>query len=274
MEDMTAILVVALLGGMAAALVRLPPLLGFLVAGFVLNVLGVASVPALEVSADLGVTLLLFGVGLKIDLRQLAQREVWATATVHLVASTLIGAGVVAAIGAERHRPARGQRLAHLGPRRLRPVLLQHRLRGQDPRGPQRQPLPRRPDGDRRARGPGHRRSRLPGRLLRGAAVPLGPAAAAPAARSVGAAHRAGPHRPRRAAPALRPGARPGARLRALRGRRPQGRPRCPGHRHDAGRPPRRDGAREEHLHASRTCCWSASSSPSASGPCPPWSTC
>lgn len=98
MDDMTAILVVALLGGMAAAVVRLPPLLGFLVAGFVLNIVGVESVPALETAADLGVTLLLFGVGLKIDLRQLAQREVLATATAHLVGSTLLGAGVVALV--------------------------------------------------------------------------------------------------------------------------------------------------------------------------------
>ena len=62
MEDMTAILFLALLGGMADAVVRLPPLMGFLVAGFVLNVAGVESVPALDVVADLGVTLLLFGV--------------------------------------------------------------------------------------------------------------------------------------------------------------------------------------------------------------------
>ncbi len=98
MEDMTAILVVALLGGMAAAVVRLPPLMGFLVAGFVLNVAGVESVPALDVVAELGVTLLLFGVGLKIDLRQLAERQVWATATVHMLGSTLLGAGVVALV--------------------------------------------------------------------------------------------------------------------------------------------------------------------------------
>ena len=52
------------LGGLAMAL-RLPPLVGFLAAGFVINALNVEDVPQLEVLADLGVTLLLFAIGLK-----------------------------------------------------------------------------------------------------------------------------------------------------------------------------------------------------------------
>lgn len=102
MDDATAILVGALVGGLAAGALRLPPLLGFLAAGFVLDVLGVATVPALDTLADLGVTVLLFGVGLKLDVRTLARREVWVTSTVHLAASTLVvGAvlGVLAVLG-------------------------------------------------------------------------------------------------------------------------------------------------------------------------------
>lgn len=95
MDDTTAILVAALVGGMAAGLVRLPPLLGFLAGGFVLAALGVEAVPQLETVADLGVTVLLFGVGLKIDLRSLVKREVWLTATVHLAGSTLAAAMVL-----------------------------------------------------------------------------------------------------------------------------------------------------------------------------------
>jgi predicted Kef-type K+ transport protein len=38
--------------------VRLPPLVGFLAAGFVINALDVGVVPELDVLADLGVTLL------------------------------------------------------------------------------------------------------------------------------------------------------------------------------------------------------------------------
>jgi predicted Kef-type K+ transport protein len=102
MDDTTAILIAALVGGMAAALLRLPPLLGFLAGGFVLGALGVDAPPTLETVSDLGVTVLLFAVGLKIDLRSLVKREVWLTATVHLAGSTLVSAvvlGLVAVFG-------------------------------------------------------------------------------------------------------------------------------------------------------------------------------
>jgi len=99
-DDATAILLGALVGGLAAGALRLPPLLGFLAAGFVLHVLGVAPVPALDTAADLGVTVLLFGVGLKLDVRTLVRREVWVTATVHLVASTAMVAGLLVLLGA------------------------------------------------------------------------------------------------------------------------------------------------------------------------------
>ncbi|PRC59317.1 potassium transporter Kef, partial [Mycobacterium sp. ITM-2017-0098] len=63
------------LGGLAMA-VRLPPLVGFLAAGVVLNALNVAELPQLDVIADLGVTLLLFAIGLKLNVRILLRREV------------------------------------------------------------------------------------------------------------------------------------------------------------------------------------------------------
>lgn len=74
------------LGGLAMAL-RLPPLVGFLAAGFVINALNVEDIPLLETMADLGVTLLLFAIGLKLDVRILLRREVWLTTTVHMVIS-------------------------------------------------------------------------------------------------------------------------------------------------------------------------------------------
>lgn len=61
------------LGGVALAL-RLPPLVGFLAAGFVINALHLDKVPELEVVAGLGVTLLLFAIGLKLDVRILLRR--------------------------------------------------------------------------------------------------------------------------------------------------------------------------------------------------------
>ena len=78
------------LGGLAMAL-RLPPLVGFLAAGFVLNALHVAELPQLETMAGLGVTLLLFAIGLKLDVRILLRREVWLTTTAHMVLSVVLG---------------------------------------------------------------------------------------------------------------------------------------------------------------------------------------
>lgn len=82
------------LGGLAMA-VRLPPLVGFLAAGFVINALDVGDVPQLELLADLGVTLLLFAIGLKLDVRILLRREVWLTTSVHLVLSIAVGTTVL-----------------------------------------------------------------------------------------------------------------------------------------------------------------------------------
>jgi len=78
------------LGGLAMA-VRLPPLVGFLAAGFVINALDVGVVPELDVLADLGVTLLLFAIGLKLDVRILLRREVWLTTSAHMVISVVLG---------------------------------------------------------------------------------------------------------------------------------------------------------------------------------------
>ena len=78
------------LGGLAMA-VRLPPLVGFLAAGFVINALDVGDVPQLDVLADLGVTLLLFAIGLKLNVRILLRREVWLTTSSHMVISVVLG---------------------------------------------------------------------------------------------------------------------------------------------------------------------------------------
>ena len=70
--------------GIAAKFVGLPPLVGFLVAGFALNAAGVQSTPVLEVIADLGVTLLLFTIGLKLRVQTLLRPSVWAGASLHM----------------------------------------------------------------------------------------------------------------------------------------------------------------------------------------------
>ncbi len=86
---------VAFAAGLAAHLLRLPPLLGFLAAGFGLNALGFERSPTLDTIANLGVTLLLFTIGLKLDIRTLMRVEVWGAATLHIVGSTLLLAGAL-----------------------------------------------------------------------------------------------------------------------------------------------------------------------------------
>ncbi|ROR93545.1 putative Kef-type K+ transport protein [Salana multivorans] len=95
MEVVAVYLAVTLVLGFAAVLLKLPPLVGFLAAGFVLNWMHEPYLPAIDTIADLGVTLLLFGIGLKLDLRMLIRREVWLTATSHLVLSVAFGTGVL-----------------------------------------------------------------------------------------------------------------------------------------------------------------------------------
>ncbi|MGL6459139.1 cation:proton antiporter domain-containing protein [Aeromonas hydrophila] len=76
--------------GMLVNLIGLPPLLGFLAAGFLLNGMGYQNTPALNEIADLGVTLLLFTIGLKLNVKILMRRDVWGTTSLHLLLSTLL----------------------------------------------------------------------------------------------------------------------------------------------------------------------------------------
>lgn len=96
MELVAIYLVAALVGGMVARTIHLPPMVGFLASGFALNASGVADLPGLEVLADFGVIMLLFTIGLKMDVRTLAERHVWATTVLHLV---LFGALIIGALG-------------------------------------------------------------------------------------------------------------------------------------------------------------------------------
>ncbi|MGD9018631.1 MAG: cation:proton antiporter [Desulfuromonadales bacterium] len=86
---------VAFILGFLVRQVGLPPLVGFLAAGFVLNGLGFEGGEMLEIMADLGVTLLLFSIGLKLDLKSLAKPEVWAGASIHMATTIVVfGLGV------------------------------------------------------------------------------------------------------------------------------------------------------------------------------------
>jgi predicted Kef-type K+ transport protein len=94
-----AFIVVAFLFGFAAAAIRLPPLVGYLVAGFVLHAFGYESTEAIDVIADLGVLLLLFGIGLKLKLKTLARPAVWGGATIHMVVTSAVLGGAFIVLG-------------------------------------------------------------------------------------------------------------------------------------------------------------------------------
>lgn len=78
-------LAAALILGVLAWRAGLPPLVGFLAAGFALSAFGLESPPALAAVAHAGVLLLLFAVGLKLRLKTLIRYEVWGTAVAHMV---------------------------------------------------------------------------------------------------------------------------------------------------------------------------------------------
>ncbi|MCP4302887.1 MAG: potassium transporter Kef [Gammaproteobacteria bacterium] len=73
----------ALIAGIAAARIGLPPMVGYLLCGFVLNFSGVYDHERLTLIGNLGVTLLLFTIGLKLDLRSLLRPVIWAGTTLH-----------------------------------------------------------------------------------------------------------------------------------------------------------------------------------------------
>lgn len=97
--ELLVITVIAAFGcGLVAHLVRLPPLIGFVAAGFLLSALGVPQLPGLVEMGHIGVALMLFTVGLHLDLRVLLRPQVWATAGAHMLAVSLLGAAVLAGL--------------------------------------------------------------------------------------------------------------------------------------------------------------------------------
>jgi len=84
-SDFSVALALAAVLGFAAQMIRLPPLAGFLLAGFVLNAMGMPQSPLIEEIADLGVILLLFTIGLKLKPSALARPEIWGGASAHAV---------------------------------------------------------------------------------------------------------------------------------------------------------------------------------------------
>jgi predicted Kef-type K+ transport protein len=90
MFDAITWIAVAFAAGVVAKHYGLPPLVGYLVAGFALNALGAEEDPVIDALSELGVTLLLFTIGLKLKLKSLAAPQVWGVASLHMVATVAL----------------------------------------------------------------------------------------------------------------------------------------------------------------------------------------
>ena len=75
----------AFICGFAAKTIHLPPSIGFLVAGFALNFLGYQSDDSLVTLSNLGITLMLFTIGLKLNVKSLFKNEIWLTSSLHSI---------------------------------------------------------------------------------------------------------------------------------------------------------------------------------------------
>ncbi|TPE54107.1 potassium transporter Kef [Maribrevibacterium harenarium] len=84
----------AFICGLAVRLVNLPPLIGFLGAGFLLNFMGIKPAAILTHLADLGITLMLFSIGLKLHVKDLLKREIWASTLSHMGIWVILFAGL------------------------------------------------------------------------------------------------------------------------------------------------------------------------------------
>lgn len=75
----------AFICGFLAKTVSLPPSIGYLLAGFILHFIGFQADETITELASLGITLMLFTIGLKLNIKDLLKTEVWAGAFGHTI---------------------------------------------------------------------------------------------------------------------------------------------------------------------------------------------
>ncbi len=93
-------LIIAFALGFGARFIGLPPMVGYLAAGFGLAAFGMESGPLLDGIADLGITLMLFTIGLKISLKSLRAPEILGVATIHMSVTIIVATLFLMALGA------------------------------------------------------------------------------------------------------------------------------------------------------------------------------
>ncbi len=81
--------------GFGVKQIGLPPLVGFLTAGFALNYFGIEGSNSLQQIADFGVLLLLFSIGLKLRIKDLLKPQIWAGSSIHMLITVLVFATLI-----------------------------------------------------------------------------------------------------------------------------------------------------------------------------------
>ena len=84
--------------GLLVSYISLPPMVGYLIAGFMLSAIGVQSGETLQSVADIGVTILLFSIGLKLHLKDLLRPEIWAVSMIHMLTTVIVFGLIVFAL--------------------------------------------------------------------------------------------------------------------------------------------------------------------------------
>ena len=93
------VILVALIAGLGFRKFNYPPLLGYLLSGFVAHELGIGSVENIAPYADIGILLLLFTIGLKLNIKSLAAPHVWGVASLHMIIAVVLTVPVILAAG-------------------------------------------------------------------------------------------------------------------------------------------------------------------------------
>ncbi len=83
MEPLTILL--AFFAGLIFRRFGFPPLPGYLIAGFASHAFGLGEISIISAIADIGVILLLFTIGLKLQVRELAAPQIWGVTALHLL---------------------------------------------------------------------------------------------------------------------------------------------------------------------------------------------
>ncbi len=93
------LLVLAFCSGLLFRKLGQPPLLGYLIAGFVANAMGMGDIETLAPIADIGVTMLLFTIGLKLRTSELIKPYIIAPALLHMLMVVPFTAAVLLLFG-------------------------------------------------------------------------------------------------------------------------------------------------------------------------------